>query len=72
MFKDVNIKQILRVMLVVLFAAFMLTACDSPKEGKTSLNADKRAALSDLKHLTDIIAALKASKVISYVARAAQ
>ena len=46
MFKDVNIKQILRVMLVVLFAAFMLTACDSPKEGKTSLNADKRAALS--------------------------
>ena len=46
MFKDVNIKQILKVMLVVLFAAFMLTACDSPKEGKTSLNADKRAALS--------------------------
>lgn len=28
MFKDVNIKQILRVMLVVLFAAFMLTACE--------------------------------------------
>ena len=28
--------------------------------------------VKDLKHLTDIIAALKASKVISYVARAAQ
>lgn len=29
MFKDVNIKQILRVMLIIFFAAFMLTACDS-------------------------------------------
>ena len=28
--------------------------------------------VKDLKHLTDIIAALKASKVVSYVARAAQ
>lgn len=42
MFKDVNIKQILRVMSVVLFAAFMLTAC-SPEamkeENKTSYSA---------------------------------
>lgn len=38
MFKDVNIKQILRVMLVVLFAAFMLTAC-SQEQGDSSESA---------------------------------
>lgn len=41
MFKDVNIKQILRVMLVVLFAAFMLTACDLNE----ALDGKKRAAM---------------------------
>ncbi len=38
MFKDVNIKQILRVMLVVLFTAFMLTAC-SQEQGASSESA---------------------------------
>lgn len=41
MFKDVNIKQILRVMLVVLFAAFMLTAC----EQDDSIGGRSRAAM---------------------------
>lgn len=38
MFKDVNIKQILRVMLIILFAAFMLTAC-SQEQGASSESA---------------------------------
>ena len=42
MFKDVNIKQILRVMLVVLFAAFMLTAC----EQDDSIGGRSRAAMA--------------------------
>lgn len=42
MFKDVNIKQILRVMLVVLFAAFMLTAC----EQDDSIGGWSRAAMA--------------------------
>ena len=42
MFKDVNIKQILRVMLVVLFAAFMLTAC----EQDDSIGGGSRAAMA--------------------------
>lgn len=42
MFKDVNIKQILRVMLVVLFAAFMLTAC----EQDVSIGGRSRAAMA--------------------------
>lgn len=42
MFKDVNIKQILRVMLVILFAAFMLTACDNGE----GLDGKNRAAMS--------------------------
>lgn len=42
MFKDVNIKQILRVMLVILFAAFMLTACDNGE----GLDGKSRAAMS--------------------------
>ena len=42
MFKDVNIKQILKVMLVVLFAAFMLTAC----EQDDSIGGRSRAAMA--------------------------
>lgn len=42
MFKDVNIKQILRVMLVVLFAAFMLTACQQDD----SIGGRSRAAMA--------------------------
>lgn len=42
MFKDVNIKQILRVMLIILFAAFMLTAC----EQDDSIGGRSRAAMA--------------------------
>lgn len=51
MFKDVNIKQILRVMLVVLFAAFMLTACEQDdsiggRSRDDSIGGRSRAAMA--------------------------
>lgn len=59
MFKDVNIKQILKVMLILFFAVFMLTACDSPTEGGPSTNQEENQEKSEYDKARDAASSSK-------------